>query len=128
MIKNTGIEFARLGKKVDATPTVHFKSQEYDKIYGALEETKYYRKCPDLLIDGKFFEVESYIPPFTKKKVNRMIGNGLKQSPNIIINNTHGASDRYVRRLIYDHIHVGSEINEVWLYEKGKIRQFFKKQ
>ena len=128
MIKNTGIEFARLGKNVNALPVVHFKSAEYAKIYGALEKTKYYRKCPDLLIDDLFYEVENYIPPFAKKKVNRMIGNGLKQSSNIIINNTNGVSDRHIRRLIYDHDHIGTEINEVWIYEKGKIRRFFKKQ
>ena len=95
------------------------------KIYGILEGTKYYRKCPDLFIDGTFYEVENYIPPFTKKKVNRMIGNGLKQSPNIIINNTKGASDRYIRKIIFDHKNVGQNINEVWIYEKGKLKKLY---
>jgi len=128
IVKNVGIEFARLGKAVEATPVLHFKSLEYANIYGALESTKYYRKCPDLRIDGKFYEVENYVAPFKCEKVNNMLSKGLKQSPNIIINNTKGASDRYIRRLIYAHINQGNTVNELWLYEKGKIRLLYKKQ
>ena len=128
IVKNIGIEFARLGKLVEATPVLHFKSPEYAAIYGTLEGTKYYRKCPDLLIDGKFYEVENYLPPFTKDKVNGMFSRGLKQSSSIIINNTKGASDRYIKQLIYKRLHIGQNIDEVWLYEKGKIRLFYKKQ
>jgi len=128
IVKNVGIEFARLGKVVETPPVLHFKSPEYVKIYGALEGTKYYRKCPDLIIDGQFYEVENYLPPFNKDKINGMFTKGLKQSSNIIINNTKGASDRYIKKIIYQRIRLGQDVNEVWLYEKGKIRLFYKKQ
>ena len=72
IVKNIGIEFARLGKSVEATPVLHFKSYEYAIIYSSLQGTKYYRKCPDLCIDGQFYEVETYIPPFSKNKVSNM--------------------------------------------------------
>ena len=128
MVKNVGIEFARLGKSVDATPILHFKSLEYAKIYGALENTKYYRKCPDLLIDSRFYEVEGFIPPFSKKKIKNMLKHGVVQSNNIVLNNNKGTSDRYIIKLIHQRIRLGQEINEVWLYEKGKIRMLYKKQ
>ena len=127
-VKNIGIEFARLGKEVKAVPVVHFKSPEYQKIYESLIGTKYYRKCPDLLIDEKFYEVENYLPPFNKDKINGMFTKGLKQSSNIVINNTKGASDRYIKKIIHQRIRIGQNIDEVWLYEKGKIRLLYKKQ
>ena len=81
IVKNVGIEFARLGKSVAVTPVLHFKSTEYAEIYGALEGTDYYRKCPDLLIDGEFYEVESYLPPFRKEKISHMINKGSMTRP-----------------------------------------------
>ena len=128
VVKNVGIEFARLGKSAASTPVLHFKSPEYAEVYGALENTKYYRKCPDLLIDGEFYEVETYMPPFSKNKVSNMLKKGVSQSSRIIINNTKGASDRFIRKLIHDRINKGQTIIEVWLYEKGKIRLVHKKQ
>jgi len=57
-----------------------------------------------------------------------MLSNGLKQSSYIIINNSKGASDRYVKRLIYERINNNIHVDEVWLYEKGKLRILLKKQ
>ncbi|MDR2652797.1 MAG: hypothetical protein LBC68_10895 [Prevotellaceae bacterium] len=128
LINNIGIEFARMGKQVKATPILHFKSDEYKKIYGSLTETKYANKCPDLLVDGKFYEIEGFKPPFKKEKLSNMLKRGLAQSDRLIINNTKGASDRYIKKLIYDRIKKGQAIEEVWLYEKGKIRLLYKKQ
>ena len=126
IVKNTGIGFARLGKNVTATPVLHYKSAEYAQIYGALENTKYYRKSPDLLVDGKFYEVESFTPPFKKDKINGMLRRGIKQSPYIVLNNSKGAADRYIKKMIYDHINVNNDIKEVWLYEKGNLRLLYK--
>jgi hypothetical protein len=131
MVKSIGIEFARIGKQATATPIVHFKSPEYGKIYGALKDTKYWRKCPDLLIDGQFYEVESFIPPFKKRKMSDMIKNGTKQSSRIIINNTKGCSDRFILDSINRRLHDKNfmrEIKDVWVYEKGKIRQLYPKK
>ena len=57
-----------------------------------------------------------------------MIKNGLQQSENIIINNTKGASDKYILKLVNHRvIRQRQDINEIWLYEKGKIRLLYKK-
>jgi len=123
--------FAQEGKIVKLNPVVHFKSDEYKQIYKSQIGTIYERKCPDLQIDGLFYEFESYIPPFNKGKISHMLKEGLKQSSRIIINNTKGAADRYIKRLIYDRINNKTftyNIDEVWIYEKGKLRLLFKKQ
>jgi hypothetical protein len=125
LVKSVGLEFARTGAKVKATPRVHFKSDEYKDIYGSLIGTKYERKCPDLLINGKFYEVESFEKPWKKQKVRKMLSHGALQSSRLIIDNTKGCSDRFIRRSIYDRLHVGTKIEEVWLYEKGKLRKLF---
>jgi len=119
--------FAKEGKTVKLAPAVHFKSDEYKEVYSSLIGTIYERKCPDLQIDELFYEYESYVPPFNKGKISHMLKDGLKQSSRIIINNTNGAADRYIKRLIYDRINK-KNIDEVWLYEKGKLRLLFKKQ
>ncbi len=121
-------QFAIKGQKVKLTPKVHYKSKDYSKIYGALKGTAYYRKCPDLQIGNSFYEFEGYIPPFKKNKTSNMLSKGLKQSDRIIINNTNGATDRFISRLIYNRIRNGVEVKEVWIYEKGKIRLLYKKQ
>jgi hypothetical protein len=56
---------------------------------------------PDLLIDGKFYEVENYKPPFKKEKISNMINKGSGQSSRIIISNNKGASDRYISGVIF---------------------------
>ena len=124
-------QFAMEGEMVKITPRVHFKSEEYKEIYGALMGTIYERKCPDLQIDELFYEYESYIPPFNKKKISHMIKKGAEQSNRIIINNSKGASDRFILRNIRERMEDKNfkyEIKEVWLYEKGKIRLLFKIQ
>ena len=85
----------------------------------------YFKK---IIIFGKFYEFENYTPPFKKIKISHMLSNGLKQSSYIIINNSKGASDRYVKRLIYERINNNIHVDEVWLYEKGKLRILLKKQ
>jgi len=120
--------FAKEGKLVKLTPEVHFKSDAYKKIYGYLIGTDYERKCPDLKIGNLFYEYESFRPPFNKRKISNMITKGAKQSSRIIINNNKGASDRYIRDNIYKRLKDKTfkfEINEVWLYEKGKLRLLF---
>jgi hypothetical protein len=47
-ILNIANQVAKEGKIVQLLPVVHFKSDEYQQIYGALAGTKYDWKCPDL--------------------------------------------------------------------------------
>ena len=123
--------FAKEGKSVRLTPRVHFKSASYKEIYGLLMGTPHEQKCPDLKVGELFYEYESYIPPFKKRKISHMIKKGTEQSSRIIINNSKGASDRYIRDNIYKRIKDKTfkhNIDEVWLFEKGKLRLLFKKQ
>jgi len=115
------------GKTVKLNTVVHFKSDEYREIYKSLIGTIYERKCPDLLIDGVFYEFENYTPPFRIRKLSRMLSHGGRQSSRIIINNNKGASDTYLRRYIHSQIRQGADFDEVWAYEKGKVRLLFKR-
>ena len=123
--------FAERGSKVQITTNVHFKDQKYNEVFGRLNGTKHERKCPDLIINGKYYEYESYLFPFKKEKISHMIKKGSIQSSQIIINNNKGASDRYIRDNIYKRLkdkNFKYDINEVWLYEKGVLRLLYKKQ
>jgi hypothetical protein len=118
--------FARQGRNVDLLAAVHYKDPLYQIVFGRLIGTRYYRKCPDLLIDGRYYEFESFIAPWTKKKVSHMLSSGMKQCSRLIIDNNKGASDRHIRKLIQARIHLNAPLDEVWLYEKGEVRLFYK--
>ncbi|WP_315352449.1 hypothetical protein [Phocaeicola abscessus] len=119
--------FAREGKEVKITPPLHFKSEEHARIYASLKGTKYERKCPDMQIGDAFYECEGFIPPFKKEKVRRMLSHGKNQSDRLIIDNSKGCSDRFIRKAITYRTNTDPEsIKEVWLYEKGKVRLFYK--
>ena len=120
--------FAQKGDHVKITTDIHFKNEKYHEVFGALIGTKYDRKCPDLIINGKFYEYESFTPPFRKIKIKNMLTHGVVQSNNLILNNNKGASDRYIIKLIHQRIRLGQDINEVWIYEKGEVRMLYKKQ
>jgi|GEM_PF-1868943 len=121
-VRKIGDSFARQGHEVQMPNVHHVKSDEYSMIIGSLRGTQYWGKCPDLMVDGKPYEFESYIRPWTKRKVGNMINNGLKQAPNIVIDNTKGCSDRMIRRKIYNKSKQ-TAVEEVWVYEKGNIRK-----
>lgn len=124
-IVNVGQHFAKQGEEVRVTPRVHIKSPEYKQIYGSLIGTRYEGKCPDLQVGDKFYEFEGFIKPWKKRKSKNMIRHGVEQSPYIVIDNTKGGSDRFIRRSIVARNH-NDAIKEVWLYEKGGLRLFFK--
>jgi hypothetical protein len=91
--------------------------------------TKYDRKCPDLIINGKFYEYESYKPPFKIEKISNMLSRGLKQSSCIIINNNKGDIHRNIKKNIHNRItNEKQDIDEVWVYEKGEVFLLYKKQ
>jgi len=126
-ILTIAVNFAKQGETVKLTPVLYYKSEAYQEIYGALDGTKYERKCPDLKIGNYFYEYESFKPPFRLRKLSRMLSHGGRQSSRIIINNNKGASDTYLRRYIHSQIRQGAYFDEVWAYEKGKVRLLFKR-
>ncbi|MDR0834067.1 MAG: hypothetical protein LBN93_07810 [Candidatus Symbiothrix sp.] len=127
-ILNVAKESAKDGQIVKLTPVVHFKSDAYKEIYKALAGTKYDWKCPDMQIGDLFYEYEGFMPPFRTKKLRRMLSHGARQSSRVIINNNKGASETYLRRYIHTRLVQTADLDEVWAYEKGKLRQVFKKQ
>ncbi|GHT54476.1 hypothetical protein AGMMS49982_19240 [Bacteroidia bacterium] len=91
--------------------------------------TIYERKCPDLIIDGEFYEYESYEPPFKKEKLSNMLSQGLKQSSRIIINNEQGADDYVILQNIHNRFFYEKQnIDEVWLFENGIVRLLYTKR
>ena len=125
---NIARSFAGKGHIVVIPGTVHYKDPLYKLLFKSLIGTRYYRKCPDLIIDDSCYEYESYVRPWSKRKSSNMLSNGLRQSDCVILDNNKGASDRFMRRLIISRIRIGSQIKEVWLFEKGKVRMFWKRK
>ena len=120
--------FAESGNVVQLLGIIHYKNPDYNKYFGPLLGTEYYKKCPDLKIGNKLYEYEGFVGAWSKKKLSRMLSHGAKQSPYIIIKNTKGCSDRFILRSIKDRFndknfhHV---FKEVWLYEKGNVRLLY---
>lgn len=126
-MKRICLQFAKNGHEVKMTPRLHYKSDEYIRIYQSLMETKYYKKCPDFSVDGIFYEYEGFIKPWSKKKVGRMLSHGMSQSDHLVINNSKGCSDRFIRKQIVSRQRFNNaSIKEVWIYEKGEIRPLLK--
>lgn len=122
-MKRICLQFAKRGHEVKMTPRIHYKSEEYAHIYKNLIGTKYYKKCPDFSVDDVFYEYEGFVKPWSKKKVGRMLSHGMAQSDCIVINNTKGCTDRFIRKQIISRQRLTpTGIKEVWVYEKGEIR------
>ena len=62
--------FAKDGSIARILTSCHFKSEEYKLIFSPLTGTKFERKCPDLLIDDKFYEYEGFERPWNRRKIN----------------------------------------------------------
>lgn len=114
---NIAKSFARMGSKVVIPLPLHYKSELYKAIYGDLMGTRYERKCPDIQVDGQFYEYESYVRPWNKRKLSNMLSNGLKQSDCLILDNRNGASIRQIQRAIRSRLNVNAVIKEVWIYD-----------
>ncbi len=78
--------FAKQGKEIRLTPKKQWgKPFDYDSIYGSLKGTKYYGKCPDLNIDGLWYEHEGFVSQNPKNAFRNMMHDGLLQSDRLII-------------------------------------------
>ncbi|MDR0833059.1 MAG: hypothetical protein LBN93_02580 [Candidatus Symbiothrix sp.] len=120
--------FAQQGHVVQIPTEVHYKDEKYKRIFGNLTGTIYERKCPDLIIDGVFYEYESFVPPFKKEKIRHMISKGLQQASRVIIKNG-GADDNFIQKCILNRINekiFRYQIDEVWVFEEGTFRVLYK--
>jgi len=107
---------AECGHEVKVLHAVHYKDPLYRVVYGDLIGTRYYRKCPDLLIDGVFVEYESYNTNQPKRAFRNMLHNGLEQSDCLIIRSCN-LSISYMTRQIQGYSQNGLPISFVWIFD-----------
>jgi hypothetical protein len=119
--------FARQGKAVVMPPKldVPYKNPAYDLIYGSLRGTPYYGKCPDLQVDGVWYEHEGYVHLNPKTNFANMCRRGFRQSDKIIIENCE-LSIGYMLRSIEGQIKSGTNISEVWVHSKEDVYLIYK--
>ena len=119
--------FANDGAIVELTPKMSRPSKfKYECIYEDLIGTKYEGKCPDLRINGLWYEHEGFITDNPKRAFSNMMTHGLKQSSRIIINKPN-LTDAYMKRIIRQRINEGQTIDEVWIMEDSYVRCLYKK-
>lgn len=107
--------FAKDGAEVVLTPKMTRPSTfQYDCVYGSLRGTHYDGKCPDLKINGLWYEHEGFTSDNPKRAFNNMMNHGLKQSSHIIIDRPN-LTERFMLRSIINRIENGAYIDEVWL-------------
>lgn len=119
--------WAQGGREVIILAPVHFKDELYPIVFGPLIGTRYDWKCPDLLVDGLYYEYESFTSPWKKSKLSNMLKNGLKQAPRLIIDNNKGCSLRFYRNRIKSRENKNDSLVELWIYEKGNLKCLFKR-
>lgn len=121
-------EFAKAGKNVTLTPKMSRPHKfKYECVYGSLMGTKFEGKCPDLHIDGKWYEHEGFTSTNPKNAFRNMLADGLKQSNRLVIDQPD-LTERFMRRSIYNRIRQGVDIEEVWLRDDdGSLSLLYKK-
>ena len=120
--------FALKGSNVILTPKMKRPPEfEYSKYYKSLIGTKYEGKCPDLNVDGLWYEHEGFVSNNPKNAFRNMIKDGLLQSNRLVIDKPN-LTERFMKRGLYNRINNGEDIEEIWLrYQDGEIKLLFKK-
>lgn len=119
--------FAKDGAKVKLTPKMSRPSKfNYECVYGSLMGTKFEGKCPDLCINGVWYEHEGFISNNPKRAFRNMLNDGLKQSDRLIIDKPD-LTEAYMKRIIRQRITDGQTISEVWLRTEEGIEILYKK-
>ena len=113
------------GHEVKVLRAVHYKDPLYREVFGELIGTRYYRKCPDLLVDGEFVEYESYTTAQPKNAFRNMIHSGLEQADSVIIRNC-GLTDGYMLRAVRGYIQNGCSISTIQLFDGVNLRVLYK--
>ena len=95
---------------------------DYDTIYSSLKGTKYYGKCPDFSVNGKFYEHEGFNSDKPKRAFNNILKHGLKQSDRLIMEHPN-LTDNYMLRNIKGR---SEQISEIWLKAGDELRLLYK--
>ncbi len=123
-VKIAANHFAKEGSEVIMHPKFDsIKNEDYQKIYASLKGTPYWGKCPDLWIEGKWYEHEGFVSE--KGQYERMLKRGLKQSARVVMEKTE-QTDRHLRKLIKFRINEGQKIDEIWIKDKDNLTIFYK--
>lgn len=127
-VKTIAQAFAQEGSTVSIIPKFHstVNNPMYKTIFGELKDTKYWGKCPDLTVDGVFYEHEGFSSSNPKNAFKNMLNRGLKQSSYVIIEDC-GISERYAINNILSRIKDGQEISEVWIRKGNRLEILYKK-
>lgn len=127
-LKQVAEFFAKDGAESVLTPKMSRHSKfKYECVYASLIGTKYEGKCPDLCIDGVWYEHEGFTSNNPKNAFRNMMRDGLLQSDRIIIDRPD-LTERYMRRSIIGRAERGEDIQEVWLRESdGSLTLLYKK-
>ena len=116
---------AKSGHEVKVLRAVHYKDPIYREVFGELIGTRYYRKCPDLMVDGNFVEYESYKSSQPKNAFRNMLHNGLAQSERIILHNCN-LTDGYMLRKVISKKEKGVSVLSVWIFDGESLKQLYK--
>lgn len=120
-------QFAIMGRTATLTPkTTRPPMFEYKEIYSTLAGTKYEGKCPDLNVDGEWYEHEGFVSQNPKRAFRNMLNDGLKQANRLIIDQPE-LTDAYMKRVIKQRVADGQEIAEIWIRGKKGITLLYKK-
>lgn len=115
---------AECGHEVKVLHAVHYKDPLYRKVFGELIGTQYYRKCPDLLVDGVFVEYESFHSDQPKNAFRNMLHNGLTQSDSIILHHCN-LTDGYMLQQIEGKLKNGIIVSNVWIFDGLGVRLLY---
>ncbi len=115
---------AENGHDVKILHAVHYKDPLYQVVFGDLIGTRYYRKCPDLLVDDDLVEYESYTTDQPKRAFRNMIHNGLAQSDKVIIRHCN-LTDGYMAQQIRGQVQNGVQVFCVWIFNGVSIRVLY---
>lgn len=119
--------FAKQGMIAQLTPKMSRPQKfVYQNIYYSLMGTKFEGKCPDLLINGKWYEHEGFTTDKPKKAFRNMLNDGLKQSDRLIIDKPE-LTETYMKRVIRQRVKDGQTITEVWIKDGDKLQLLYKK-
>ena len=115
------------GAEVILTPKMSRPPKfRYECVYSSLIGTKYEGKCPDLCINGIWYEHEGFTSSNPKNAFRNMLNDGMKQSNRLIIDRPN-LTDAYMKRIIKQRIKDGQDIEEIWIKEDDKLRILYKK-
>lgn len=127
-LRQTAEQFAGMGRNVTLTPKMTRPSRfQYECVYGSLMGTRFEGKCPDLNIDGFWYEHEGFTSANPKNAFRNMLTDGLRQANRLILDEPD-LTEAYMKRVIRNRIADGQDIQEVWLRKQdGGLSLLYKK-